>query len=164
MASAYLRKAAFGLWLALVALAPAAAQSDADKVKLIESEAVGWSRNMDRLLAVFTDDVAYEDPGLGVSLQGKEQVRAFAQQFFDAFPDLKSVIISTVVSGDRAAAEWRLTGTQTGNLPGIPAANKQMDVRGVSTYEFQGGKIKRTVDYWDTGIMLRQLGVLPAKP
>jgi steroid delta-isomerase-like uncharacterized protein len=90
-------------------------------------------------------------------------VRGFAQSFFDAFPDLKAVITSTIVSGDRAASEWRLTGTQTGDLAGIPAANKQMDVLGASIYEFEGGKIKRKVDYWDFATALRQLGALPVK-
>jgi steroid delta-isomerase-like uncharacterized protein len=93
----------------------------------------------------------------------RPQGRGFAQSFFDAFPDLKAVIVSTIVSGDRAASEWRLTGTQTGDLAGIPAANKQMDLFGASIYEFEGGKIKRKVDYWDFATALRQLGALPVK-
>ena len=36
-----------------------------------------------------------------------------------------------------------------------------MDVLGASIYEFEGGKIKRKVDYWDFATALRQLGVLP---
>ncbi len=129
----------------------------------MESEAAGWSRNMDQLLASYTEDVSYEDPGLGLVLKGKDQVRGFAQSFFDAFPDLKAVIVTTVVAGDRGASEWRFSGTQTGDLPGIPAANKRMDVRGASIYEFEGGKIKRKVDYWDFATALRQLGAMPAK-
>ena len=149
----------------LIWIAPAQAQSDADKIRLIENEAAGWSRNMDRLLASFSEDVVYEDvPASAWCLQGKEQVRGFAQSFFDAFPDLKAVIVATVVSGDRAASEWRFTGTQTGDLMGIPAANKRMDVRGTSIYQFEGGKIKRKADYWDSATVLRQLGAAPAKP
>jgi steroid delta-isomerase-like uncharacterized protein len=55
-----------------------------------------------------------------------------------------------------------LSGTQTGDMPGVPAANKRMDVMGASIYEFEGGKIKRKVDYWDVATALRQLGVLPS--
>jgi hypothetical protein len=66
MTSKHLRAAALGFFLGLVSIAPAAAQSDADKIKLIENEAAGWSRNMDLLLASYTDDVSYEDPGLSL--------------------------------------------------------------------------------------------------
>ena len=163
MASAGLRAAVLGALCCLISIAPARAQSDADKVRLMESEAAGWSRNMDQLLASYTEDVSYEDPGLGLVLKGKDQVRGFAQSFFDAFPDLKAVIVTTVVAGERGASEWRFSGTQTGDLPGIPAANKRMDVRGASIYEFEGGKIKRKVDYWDFATALRQLGAMPAK-
>ena len=141
----------------------ARAEADADKVKLIEAEAAGWSQNMEQLMSVFADDVTYVDTPLGSTFRGKEELRAFAQGFFNAFPDLKAVITSTVVSGDRAASEWRFTGTQVGDLAGMPASNKQMDLRGVSIYEFEGGKIKRKIDYWDMATMLKQLGFMPAK-
>jgi steroid delta-isomerase-like uncharacterized protein len=163
MTSGVLRTAALGLWLALVSTAPAAAHSDADKVKVIHDEAAGWSRNMDVLLGSYTDDVSYEDPGLSLVLKGKDQVRGFALSFFEAFPDLKAEIISTIVSGNRAASEWRLSGTQTRDLAGIPAAGKRMDVLGASIYEFEGSKIKRKVDYWDFATALRQLGAMPQK-
>jgi steroid delta-isomerase-like uncharacterized protein len=163
MASTHLRAAALGVLLGMICIAPVQAQSEAEKIRLIQNEAAGWSRNMDLLLASFADDVVYEDPGLGLVLHGKDQIRGFAQSYFDAFPDLKAVIVSTVVSGNRAASEWRFSGTQTGDLPGIPAANKQMDVRGASIYEFEGGKIKHKVDYLDFATVQRQLSAAPAK-
>ena len=141
----------------------ARADGDAEKIKLIEAEAAGWTRNMDQLLAIFTDDLVYEDNPLARTFHGKEELRAFAQSFFNAFPDLKSVITSAIVSGDRGAAEWRLTGTHFGDLPGMPASNKQMDLHGMSIYYFEGNKIKRTVDYWDLSTMLKQLGFMPTK-
>ena len=158
------RAVALGVLLGSLWIAPTQAQSDAEKIRLIENEAAGWSRNMDQLLASVSEDVVYEDVPLGLMFKGKEQLRGFAQSFFDAFPDLKAVVTGTVVSGDRAASEWRFTGTQTGELMGIPAANGRMDVRGTSIYQFEGGKIKRKVDYWDSATVLRQLGAMPAKP
>ena len=164
MKQSLLRAATLALLLCLAWIHPAQAQNDADKIRLIETEAGGWSpKNMDQLLSVFTDDVTYVDTPLGSTFRGKEELRAFAQSFFNAFPDLKAVITSTVISGDRAASEWIFTGTQTGDLAGMPASNKQMDLRGVSIYEFEGGKIKRKIDYWDMATMLKQLGFMPTK-
>jgi hypothetical protein len=48
-------------------------------------------------------------------------------------------------------------------MPNMPASNKTMDVRGASIYEFEGGKIKHKIDYWDLSTMLRQLGFMPTK-
>ncbi len=158
MKQSVLRAITLALLLCLAWIHPAQAQNDADKIRLIEAEAAGWSRNMDQLLSVFTDDVTYEDTPLGSTFRGKGELRTFAQGFFNAFPgDLKAVITSTVISGNRAASEWRFTGTQVGDLAGIPASNKQMDLRGVSIYEFEGGKIKRKIDYWDMATLVKQL-------
>ena len=157
MKQSVLRAITLALLLCLAWIHPAQAQNDADKIRLIVAEAAGWSRNMDQLLSVFTDDITYVDTPLGSTFRGKEELRAFAQGFFNAFPDLKAVITSTVVSGNRAASEWIFTGTQTGDLAGMPASNKQMDLRGVSIYEFEGGKIKRKIDYWDMATLVKQL-------
>ena len=143
----------------------ALAQNDPVKQQLIEQEAAGWSSgNLDQLLSVFSDDVTYEDIPLGLVFHGKDELRAFAKEFFNGFPDLKAAIVTTVVNGDRGASEWTFAGTQTGDMPNMPASNKRMDLRGMSTYEFESGKIKRKIDYWDVGTMMRQLGFAPAKP
>ena len=143
----------------------ATAENDPAKQRLIEQEAAGWSSgNLDQLLSVFSDNVTYEDVPLGVVFHGKEELRAFAKGFFNGFPDLKAVIVTTVVNGDRGASEWTFAGTQTGDMPNMPASNKRMDLRGMSTYEFASGKIKRKIDYWDVGTMMRQLGFAPGKP
>ncbi len=139
------------------------ARSDQERARLIEQEAAGWSRDMDLLLSVFTDDVVYEDVPLGLVMHGKEEVRKFASSFFHAFPDLRSVCKVIVVDGNHGFCEWRFTGTQANDLPNIPSRGGKMDLPGVSVYEFEGNKIKRTVDYWDAGALLRQLGALPPK-
>jgi steroid delta-isomerase-like uncharacterized protein len=64
-------------------------------------------------------------------------------------------------SGDRAAVAWQVTGTQKGDMPGMPASNKAVNVAGVSLMECAGGKIKHNVDYWDMATTMRQLGFLP---
>jgi steroid delta-isomerase-like uncharacterized protein len=148
----------------MLSAAIAQAQSDPEKLKLMEQEAVGWSHNMDQLMAVFADDVIYEDVPMGLVLHGKEELRGFATAFFNGFPtDLKAVVTTAVVEGDHGASEWRFTGTHSGDMPNMPASNKTMDVRGASIYEFQGGKIKHKIDYWDLSTMLRQLGFMPVK-
>jgi steroid delta-isomerase-like uncharacterized protein len=141
------------------------AQSDLARVKLIEREAAAWSGQMDELLSLFTDDVIYEDAALGIVLHGKEELRAFARSFFDGFPtDLKAVIVTAVVDGDLGASQWTFTGTQSGDMPNMPASNRKMEMRGASIYEFEAGRIKHKIDFWDMNTLLRQLGFAAPKP
>ena len=92
MKQSVLRATTLALLLCLAWIHPAQAQNDADNIRLIQEEAAAWSHNMDQLLSVFTDDVTYEDTPLGSTFRGKGELRAFAQGFFNAFPDLKAVI------------------------------------------------------------------------
>jgi steroid delta-isomerase-like uncharacterized protein len=121
----------------------------------------GWSHDLPNLLPIFTDDVVYEDKTVGAVLHGKEELRDFAQGWFKAFPDLKFTRTAFFISGDRAAVEWVGTGTQKGDMPGMPASNKVASVPGVSIMECSDGKIKHNVDYWDNATLMRQLGFLP---
>jgi len=54
------------------------------------------------------------------------------------------------------------SGTQQGELMGIPPTGKPFSVTGIEIYRFDGGKI---VEHWlevDNLGMLQQLGVVPA--
>lgn len=148
--------------LAVLAVCPSRAQDSADKAKLVQDEFAGWSNNMDQLLGVFTEDVLYEDVTMGAVNHNKEELRGFANGFFSAFPDIRFTVDSVFIAGNHAAVEWTVTGTQTGDMPGMPASNRQATLRGVSIIEFGGGKIARQADYWDSATLLRQLGFLPS--
>ena len=155
MQNALLRAALLALLMGFVLCARA--QSEADYMKLVQAQAAAWSQSVDHLVDTFTDDVIYEDVPLGLVSKGREEMRKFASGFFNAFPDLKSTIVSVVISGDKAAFEWLFEGTQAGELAGIPASNKRMSLRGMSFAEFANGKVKRQVDYWDMGTLVKQL-------
>jgi steroid delta-isomerase-like uncharacterized protein len=122
----------------------------------------GWSHDLPKLMPLFTDDVIYEDTTVHAVLHGKEELRGFAASWFKAFPDLSFTPTSTIISADRAAVAWRVTGTQRGDMPGMPASNKTANVVGVSLMECADGKIKHNVDYWDMATTMRQLGFLPS--
>jgi steroid delta-isomerase-like uncharacterized protein len=122
---------------------------------------VGWSHDLPKLMPLFTDNVVYDDTTVHTVLHGKDELRGFAEGWFKAFPDISFAFTSAVISGDRAAVAWQVTGTQKGDMPGMPASNKAVNVAGVSLMECAGGKIKHNVDYWDMATTMRQLGFLP---
>ncbi|MCW3662542.1 ester cyclase [Burkholderia cenocepacia] len=133
--------------------------------ELIDRFLTGLSHDLPTFMTVFTDDIVYFDVPLLAEMKGKEELKNFAVAFFAAFPDVQFTRTSPpVVSGDRAAVTWRVTGTQKGQFLDVPATNKTMDVMGVSMMEFKDGKIARNSDYWDMATLLRQIGHMPASP
>jgi steroid delta-isomerase-like uncharacterized protein len=124
--------------------------------------AASSSHDVDKFLALFTEDCVYEDVTMGVVNQGKQQLRDFTNAFFGAFPDLDIQLKTRFASGPFGSAEWLMTGTHQGDFPGMPATHKRMSVRGASVFELQGDKIRRCSDYWDMVTLLKQLGFMPS--
>ncbi len=120
-----------------------------------------WStHDMARLLTLFTADVVYEDVTMGAVNHGKAELRAFGEGFFEGFPDVTFEVTSRFACGAWGGLEWVMRGTHRGDLPGMPATGKQVDVRGASIIEFAGDRIRRCSDYWDMVTFLKQLGLM----
>jgi len=113
--------------------------------------AAAWSaHDVEALLALFTDDIVYEDVPMGVSVSGMVELRAFFRRVLSDLPDITFELISSSDDGDRGHAEWTMRGTRLGT---------SVEVRGVSVFEFADGKIRRCSDYWDMATYLKQLGL-----
>ncbi len=126
----------------------------------VEQWAEGWStHDMDRVASVFTDDCIYEDVTLGVVNRGKEELKAFGSGFIAGVPDFKVELKSRFATGDWAAAEWSMSGTHKGDLPGMPATGKTFSLRGASVFQLRGEKVARCSDYWDMTTFMKQLGL-----
>ena len=134
-----------------------------DQERLIAEHWAAWStHNMERVLALFTEDLLYEDVTMGVTNRSAAELRAFGEGFFSGFPDVTFELRSSFANGTSGSAEWVMRGTHKGDLPGMPATGKHVDVRGASVLEFAGDKIRRCSDYWDMATFLRQLGLMPS--
>jgi steroid delta-isomerase-like uncharacterized protein len=130
-------------------------------MRFAEAWAAAWSSgDPGKLPALFTEDCVYEDVTLGVVNRGSEELRAFASGFMGGVPDFKVELTSSFVTGDRLSAEWRMTGTHTGDLPNMPATGRKFDLRGASVFELEGGKGKGCRDYWDMATLLKQIGLM----
>lgn len=127
--------------------------------QLILDWASAWSSvdALDRFLSLFTEDVRYEDVAAGHELRGKAELEGFYRLSRNAFPDFKVSVTSFLIESDRACAEWEMTGTQLGDLPGLAATGKQISMRGVSVFERRDERLRRVTDYYDRATMLAQL-------
>jgi steroid delta-isomerase-like uncharacterized protein len=134
-----------------------------DQKRTIERWAAEWStHDTSRLLPLFTEDAVYEDVTMGVVNRGAAELKAFAEEFLSGFPDVTFELKSSSADGTGGGAEWILRGTHTGDMPGMPATGKRVEVRGASIFEFSGDRIRRCSDYWDMAAFLKQLGLMPS--
>lgn len=130
---------------------------------LAEWETAMASHDLDRILALFTADAAWQEVPLNVDAQGHDAIRAHLEGVFAATADIAYDVSSGFATGDQMAAEWTVSGTVTGNFPGLPPGQGQrFSVRGASIFEVKDGKIARYTEYWDAYLFLVQLGALPA--
>jgi predicted ester cyclase len=80
-----------------------------------------------------------------------------------AFPDYHESVDLAVAEGDIVVSFASITGTQTGELYGMPPSGRQMAVRTIGALRI---KEDRAVERWgfgDTLLMMQQLGLAPTE-
>ncbi len=89
--------------------------------------------------------------------------RAFFANLFDAVPDLQIEVLDVIAEPDRAAVQWRMTGTFGGDAPfrGIAPTGERLDLEGLDRVEVRDGLITRVYGFTDFMTFSRQVGMLP---
>ena len=124
------------------------------------------SHDLDQLDQYF--DPNYEDYSVGLPVPTPfdlQTLKGVIQMYIAAFPDgvwsVSDVISEGFGDGDKAAWRDRFTGTHQGELMGIPATGRKVDVSGMSMGEVRSGKAYRHWSVLDNMGMMQQLGVIP---
>jgi steroid delta-isomerase-like uncharacterized protein len=126
--------------------------------------AAAWaSGDPAQIAATYSSDAVFEEVPIGVTTHGQSELTTYLQGLKSAFPDFSLVVTDSFVTGNRAAAEWVVTGTYAGQFPGLPPGTGQhFSLRGASILELENGKVRRDREYWDAYAFLIALGALPA--
>jgi predicted ester cyclase len=117
-----------------------------------------WNRGN---LAV-ADEVFHPEatsPSAPMLPKGAEGVRMLAAMFRKAMPDYHMDILQLLADGDRVLARFTQSGTQTGELMGVPPSGKKATWGEIGILRFAGGQV---VESWydvDMLGMMQQLGV-----
>lgn len=128
------------------------------KTPIADGWIAAWnSHDGEKVVAIFTTDVLFEDVTLGAVNQGSAELRKFAASAFEAVPDMKLEMVNSSVDRGHGSIEWIFSGTDHG----FYKTGKRFSVRGVSVIDLHGGKISREVDYWNAASIIRQVGLLP---
>jgi steroid delta-isomerase-like uncharacterized protein len=115
----------------------------------------GWNaRDGRRVADAFTEDgvrIEYAKPG--ARLEGREAIAGQATAYMTAVPDCALDVRGLEVDGDRAVLEWTYRGNHTGDIPGLAATGRAVDLPGVSVYRLRDGLIAEERVYWDAATL-----------
>ena len=126
-----------------------------------------WNAETQEDLAValleelFSPEYVEEDPATPRLLLGRAGLWQKRALFLDAFPDLRSRAEALLPSGEYVVARWVATGTQRGDIFGIPPSGRFVKVTGISIYRLDHDQISSHGVNWDGLGLARQLGGLP---
>jgi steroid delta-isomerase-like uncharacterized protein len=134
--------------------------------ELLQRETHAWNaHDPDGVAACYAEDAEMVDVSMPEPVRGREGMRAYAAEFMTAFSDLRLEVGEPVVDGNRAAQEWKATGTHDGELMGMPPTGRKMVTLGCGTAEIgDGGLFRRGANYWNAAALMQQLGLLPEEP
>lgn len=120
-------------------------------------EEVWNQKNLDVIDELMAPNYVHHDPQNPNVPNGIEGYKQFVQQYLKAFPDLSMTIHDEFVNGNTTITRWTATGTQKGDLSGLPRTNKPITVTGITIARTENGKFVESWNNWDALGMLQQL-------
>jgi steroid delta-isomerase-like uncharacterized protein len=134
-----------------------------ENLRLARESIEAWSaHDPDRLTKIVDEKFVAESDTLPASVNGPRELAQFMNVYVTAFPDLRFEIEQQLADGDFVVTRWIATGTHRGVLMNIQPTNRRAVTHGCTVSQFRNGKVIHDWIYWDSGNLLRQLGVLPA--
>jgi predicted ester cyclase len=117
-----------------------------------------WRRvDADAIAACFAPEARLHHPRHGRWLSAGEVVEN-ARVLKAAFPDIHIDYPGAIASTDGLFAyQWRMEGTNSGPLAGAEPTGRAIDVPGADFITVADGRVKEVKEYFDAGLMGRQL-------
>ncbi|GAB3401659.1 hypothetical protein GCM10027318_09430 [Massilia agilis] len=117
---------------------------------------------LDELLAT---DYINHSPSTPNPPAGPAGLKPIVQAMRAGIPDLHYDILDMVVAPDKVAVYTRVTGTHSGELFGMPASHRKIDVRQMQVEWIRDGRIWQHWRITDEAALVRQiLGQEPVQP
>jgi steroid delta-isomerase-like uncharacterized protein len=122
------------------------------------------AKDADAFVGNESPNIEFVLPG-AIALRGREQVKAYIEIFWRAFPDGTVTQQAQILAPEGAVTESVFSGTHTGPLSTpdgeIPATGRQVRLRQVAVQRVTDGLISSEHLYFDQLELLGQLGILP---
>jgi steroid delta-isomerase-like uncharacterized protein len=106
------------------------------------------------------DDFVDHDPPMGGPAD-REGMRQAAAMFRGAFPDWHSDLGFLVAEGDLVVELFTASGTQQGEILGVPASGRTVSLPGINIWRVRDGRVTERWGRLDELGLMRQLGLAP---
>ena len=109
-------------------------------------------------------DIEIYTNGLSFSSEhgGAEMAKQSIESWRTLAPDLRMELSQEIREKHQLAIEFRITGTHTGDTPGLPASGGAIDVEGTAFLTLSGGKITEVWTVFDALALAVQTGAAEA--
>jgi steroid delta-isomerase-like uncharacterized protein len=99
----------------------------------------------------------WEGGGNGQPDHSRADERESERALFTAVPDYHRTFDNIVIEPPFAAVRWTFTGTHSHTYLGLPATGRTVSNTGMSLFEFEAGRVRRSWIYFDTAALMQQL-------
>jgi steroid delta-isomerase-like uncharacterized protein len=103
----------------------------------------------------------YELIATGEVFDGEQEVSGYYAASRAAFPDQRNEVHAIHHADDAVIVEFDLLGTHKGPMRGVPPTGRAFRCRMIALFLFDGERIVCERVYFDSGTILRQLGLIP---
>jgi len=105
------------------------------------------------------EDAVYRNLSTGEVYTGREEVTGMLHFIYHVAFDAKAETINTVITEDKAVVEGYFKGRHIGEIAGLKATNKEVDIPLCVSYDLKDGLITEARIYFLTEVMLKQIGI-----
>jgi predicted ester cyclase len=119
-----------------------------------------WKGNWDVVRRHVSTSYLGHDVAEGAPALGPEGFRSRIERYLAAFPDGAIAVDEQIPAGAHVTTRWTFTGTNTGELDGLPATGRQVNVSGLTTSRLSGATVIEQWTSWDRLGLLVQLGAV----
>jgi steroid delta-isomerase-like uncharacterized protein len=119
------------------------------------------SQDIPRLLSHTDENVLWRNVPMEQTYTGTAEFSEYVRELYKGFPDFSIDVTHRLAQGNHVAERWIIRGTHTGTFLGIPRTGKTVELPGMTMVEMRDGAVIRGELYYDSGVLMRQLGILP---
>jgi steroid delta-isomerase-like uncharacterized protein len=124
---------------------------------LLNTFAAAWSRqDVDAILALFDEDLQFEDIPLGFEARSKDELRQVLETTFAGVPDFTMKILERHIGEGVVTTKWTQSGTMTAHAQGLDLDAHPYAVTTTSIIKLSPeGRITAVSDNWNTGVLFQ---------
>ena len=104
------------------------------------------------------EDAVFRNIGTGETYRGRAEIGAMLHYFYKVAFDARAEMTNHFITEDKAMVEGMVRGKHTGEIFGIPATGKEINVPMCVTYQLKNGLIQEAHIYMMNDVLLQQLG------